>query len=140
MMGARWRGIDGMDRWYRACILLSICALTFGSSPPTPATLQAAQYPNDPLFRLQWALHNTGQHGGKPGADIHVLEAWNITRCSPRMVIAILDTGIDPHHPDLSGKLVPGATFATGTESTSDDHCVSRRAGHCQATRTIPRR
>jgi subtilisin family serine protease len=58
--------------------------------------------------------------GGKPGADIRVLEAWDITRCSPRIVIAIVDTGVDPHHPDLSAKLAPGATFARGTTSTSD--------------------
>ena len=36
-------------------------------------------------------------------------------------MIAIVDTGVDPHHPDLAAKLTPGATFGRGTTSTSDD-------------------
>jgi hypothetical protein len=32
-------------------------------------------FPNDPYFPKQWHLHNTGQSGGTPGADIRAPEA-----------------------------------------------------------------
>lgn len=86
------------------------------------AQAQSAAFPNDPLYPTQWNLHNTGQNGGKPGADIHAQEAWGITKCSPDVIIAIVDTGVDPNQPDLQGKLVPGATFIPGTTSPADDN------------------
>lgn len=65
------------------------------------------EIPNDAKFPEQWALHNTGQKmpndgEGIPGADIETLEAWQITRGSKNVVVAILDTGIDSSHEDLS--------------------------------------
>ncbi len=78
--------------------------------------------PDDPLFPAQWNLQNTGQDGGKPGADICIVPAWTLTRGSPTVTIAVLDTGIDSTHPDLRGALVPGATFIPGTTTTEDDH------------------
>jgi hypothetical protein len=71
--------------------------------------------PDDPLFPQQWTLHNTGQFGGTPGADIRALEAWEITTGDPNIVIAVLDQGVDRTHPDLIGNLVPGYDFV-------DDH------------------
>jgi len=59
--------------------------------------------PNDPYFDMQWALHNTGQTGGTPGADIDAPEAWNITMGDDEVVIAILDTGVDYTNPELGG-------------------------------------
>jgi subtilisin family serine protease len=59
------------------------------------------QLPNDFGFGRQWALHNTGQTGGVPGADIGALEAWRVTTGSPGIVVAIVDTGVDFFHPDL---------------------------------------
>ena len=35
--------------------------------------------PNDEYFPYQWHLHNTGQFGGTPDADINAPEAWEIT-------------------------------------------------------------
>ena len=67
--------------------------------------------PNDQYFPNQWHLHNTGQTGGTPGADIDAPEAWEITVGDPNIVIAILDTGVDTNHPDLIDNLVPGYDF-----------------------------
>jgi len=58
--------------------------------------------PNDPLFNKQWHLHNTGQTGGVDDADIDAPEAWDIETGSKDIVIAIIDSGIDYNHPDLS--------------------------------------
>jgi subtilisin family serine protease len=58
--------------------------------------------PDDPVFNEQWALHNTGQSGGTPGADINAPEAWNITTGDTNIVVGVIDTGIDYLHPDLA--------------------------------------
>ena len=70
--------------------------------------------PTDPSFADQWGLRNTGQsHSiadsppasvlGLPDADTDVSDAWSVTKGSPDTVIAILDTGVDLSHPDLTG-------------------------------------
>ncbi len=61
--------------------------------------------PDDPLFSNLWGLHNTGQTGGTPGADIHATEAWDISTGSNSVVVAIIDTGIDYTHPDLAANI-----------------------------------
>lgn len=58
--------------------------------------------PNDFEFGQQWGLHNTGQTGGQPGADIGALGAWSVTTGSSNILVAIIDTGMDYFHPDLS--------------------------------------
>jgi len=68
-------------------------------------------FPNDEYFPLQWHLHNTGQSGGTPGADIRAPEAWEITTGDPNIVVAILDCGVDSNHPDLTDNLVGGYDF-----------------------------
>lgn len=63
--------------------------------------LKVASVPNDPLFNQQWNLNNTGQNGGTPGADIHAEQAWSVTSGSPKVVVAVIDTGVDYNQPDL---------------------------------------
>jgi subtilisin family serine protease len=69
--------------------------------------------PNDPAFADQWGLSNTGQSHliadpppdtvqGLVDADADVSDAWSVTQGSPETVIAILDSGVDLSHPDLS--------------------------------------
>jgi hypothetical protein len=62
--------------------------------------------PNDPSFNEQWALLNTGQSGGVPGADIDAVPAWDLatgglTATGDTIVIAIVDNGFDLNHSDL---------------------------------------
>jgi subtilisin family serine protease len=57
--------------------------------------------PNDPQFKEQWALRNTGQSAGQPGADINANGAWQTTTGSSATVIAVIDSGVDFTHPDL---------------------------------------
>ena len=65
-------------------------------------------FPNDEYFPKQWHLHNTGQSGGTPGADIRAPEAWEITTGDPNIVVAVVDSGVDTKHPDLIGNIVAG--------------------------------
>jgi hypothetical protein len=68
---------------------------------------QFANFPNDPMFNQQWGLHNTGQSGGTPDADIDAPEAWDITTggvtaLGDTIVVAIIDGGCQLNHPDLT--------------------------------------
>jgi thermitase len=58
--------------------------------------------PNDPLFNEQWSLLNTGQRAGKSGADVCATRAWTKTKGSRKIVVAVIDTGVDYTHQDLS--------------------------------------
>ncbi len=60
-----------------------------------------AVVPNDPNFSSQYAFHNTGQTGGKAGADISAEAAWNVSTGSMKTVVGVIDTGIDYNHIDL---------------------------------------
>lgn len=63
--------------------------------------LENGTMPNDPMFNDQWALHNTGQSGGKSESDLRAIKAWLKTTGSSDVVVAVLDTGVDYSHPDL---------------------------------------
>ncbi len=66
--------------------------------------------PNDPSLANQWGFNNTGQtiigSVGVVDADIDALEAWDVEQggTSP-VTVAVIDSGIDTTHPDLSANL-----------------------------------
>ena len=66
----------------------------------------ALYIPNDSEFEQQWALNNTGQTGGRTGADVSATQAWDLERGDPEIVIAIIDTGVALDHPDLKANLL----------------------------------
>jgi subtilisin family serine protease len=61
--------------------------------------------PNDPRFSEQWGLANTGQRSGVAEADISALAAWGKTKGSRKVVVAVLDSGVDYTHPDLAANM-----------------------------------
>lgn len=63
------------------------------------------EVPNDPYFDLQWGLYNNGQTGGTAGADIDALNAWNITKGSEGIVVAVIDSGVKYDHEDLMANI-----------------------------------
>ena len=85
--------------------------------------------PNDPLFRYQYALNNSGQDVGPPGspsgkakADIKAAAGWGETKGAAETVIAIIDTGIDFEHPDLKNKIISrGRDFGNDDWDATDD-------------------
>jgi subtilisin family serine protease len=67
--------------------------------------------PNDPLFDQQWAL-----------SKMRVVDAWNITQGAGGMVIAVIDSGYDQTHEDLSpDSLWTNRVEANGEPLVDDD-------------------
>lgn len=62
--------------------------------------------PDDTYFENLWGLNNTGQSvngtSGTADADIDASEAWDIATGSSDVVIAVIDSGVDYNHEDLS--------------------------------------
>ncbi len=65
--------------------------------------------PDDPKYPSQW-------HLPKISAPI----GWDLNTGSEGVVIGVIDSGIDPTHPDISSKLVPGYNFLSNNTDTHD--------------------
>jgi thermitase len=68
-----------------------------------------AAVPNDPRYPSQWHLPKISAPGG-----------WDVDAGSPGEPIAIIDSGVDPTHPDLAAKLTVGYNFLAGNTDTHD--------------------
>ncbi|MDP2167899.1 MAG: S8 family serine peptidase [Thermodesulfovibrionales bacterium] len=80
--------------------------------------IHKAVIPNDVYFGSQWGLHNTGQTisgdqgtvTGTVDADIDAGSsgndgAWDLHTGLGNVIVAVLDTGIDYNHPDISANM-----------------------------------
>jgi subtilisin-like proprotein convertase family protein/subtilisin family serine protease len=109
--------------------------------------------PNDARFAELYGMNNTGQTGGTADADIDAVEAWDSTTGSARIVVGVVDTGIDYNHEDLAANVwinpneiagngldddgngyiddVHGINAITGTGDPMDDNS---HGSHCSGT------
>ncbi|MBI3522196.1 MAG: S8 family serine peptidase [Chloroflexi bacterium] len=74
-----------------------------------------AYYANDPYTGLgQWGIRKA-----------FVDKAWDVVRGSPSVIVATIDTGIDPTHPELASAVLSGARFVaaptTGCGTAAND-------------------
>ena len=82
--------------------IISLSPDEFGPGIQTASPLQIlSMTPGDPFFSYLWGLHNTGQNGGTPGADINATYAWDLSTGSNRVIVAVVDTGVMYTHSDL---------------------------------------
>jgi hypothetical protein len=72
--------------------------------------ISVSEIPNDKYYGLQWYLQK-----------ISAPEAWDITLGQRNVVVAVLDTGVDPNHPDLSAKLFGGYNTYDDSTNVTDD-------------------
>jgi thermitase len=75
--------------------------------------------PNDPRF--------SGEQLGMKKTKVEL--AWDLTKGSSGVIIAVLDTGVQLNHPDLQSKLVPGFDYSDNDADPSDGdghgtHCA----------------
>ncbi len=82
-----------------ACFESGLCVW---SHPDFLAHRELRFTPNDPQFGNQWHLRNSGQGNGVVGADVSAEAAWDITRGSSAISVAVADTGIDYTHEDFA--------------------------------------
>lgn len=74
------------------------------TAEPNVAIEIAPMYrPNDSLYGQQWHLSATQGSNVDANADISVEQAWDLTRGSRSIVVAVSDDGFDLAHPDLQG-------------------------------------
>ena len=89
----------------------------------------ATHTPNDTSFGRLWGLHNTGQTSGLGDADIDAPEAWDISRGSTAVLVAVIDSGIDHTHPDLAANMWtnPGEIAANGIDDDGNGYIDDTR-------------
>src|SRR5207248_11198303 len=76
----------------------------------TPAVkLSKAGTPSDPGYAQQWALPKIGWD-----------QAYGVVPISGTATIAVLDTGVDATHPDLSGRMALPGYSSLGGVTTGD--------------------
>jgi subtilisin family serine protease len=74
------------------------------------------------LFR-NWGLANT-----RAKSHISALDAWNLEEGDSSILVAVIDTGLDSHHPDLKSNVFRdenkayGWNFVSNTPNPADDH------------------
>ena len=78
-------------------------------------------FPDDPRFDELWGMHNTGQSGGMPDADIDAPEAWDFATGSSKVIVAVIDSGVDYTHPDLAANMWVNQEELNGTPGQDDD-------------------
>src|SRR5215210_367220 len=95
-----------------AAVVVALVALSVvpAEASAAPCTTQTYAYDtggapgtgvvNDPLFARQWALD-----------QVNAPEAWARGAKGAGAIVAVVDTGVDLQHPDLSSKLVAGHDF-----------------------------
>jgi subtilisin family serine protease len=66
--------------------------------------------PNDPKFADQWGL-----------TAIQAPKAWEISQGSPDIIIAVIDTGVNYDHPDLTDNIWINPAEAFGQAGVDDD-------------------
>jgi subtilisin family serine protease len=83
--------------------------------------IKLCRIPNDPQFNYLWAMRNTGQSGGTPGADIDAHSAWDYETGSADIIVAVTDTGVDYTHPDLQANMWINEAEQDGLPGVDDD-------------------
>jgi thermitase len=77
-----------------------------GAARPT-----AVQEPNDSLYsKYQWNLPIIATESG-----------WRLDRGSSKVIVGVVDTGVDLSHPDLQGHLLTGLNVVNGKKPPQDD-------------------
>ena len=61
---------------------------------------RANRVPNDPFYVYQWNY-----------PSINLPLAWDLTRGSDQVIVAVVDTGVLVDHPDIRGQLIAGYDF-----------------------------
>lgn len=81
--------------------------------------------PNDGRYSEQWHYHNNGNGVGESPGGINLPRVWDTSRGSNSISVSVLDTGILPNHPDITGS----GNLATGYDMISDPFVANDGGG-----------
>jgi serine protease len=88
-----------------------------------PAVVSASGGPEAGQWYLRAPLAATlsvGDDTNQIVSSIDAPAAWDVTTGSSSVVVAVLDTGIRPEHPDLAGKIVTGYDMIDDKDEAND--------------------
>jgi len=82
----------------------------------------ASATPTDTAFTngTLWGLRNTGQSGGRAGADIEAVTAWDQTTGSAGVIVGVIDTGVRYTHQDLAANMWTNPNEIAGNNIDDD--------------------
>jgi serine protease len=81
--------------------------------------------PNDPRYPEQWHYFTNGTGAGQSPGGINLPKAWDSSTGSSSVVVAVIDTGILPNHPDIQGS----ANLVAGYDMISDSGIANDGGG-----------
>lgn len=124
---------EGLHRWYkvnyRKPVSVTKATREVGAIPGVeiaePVPVIKISYYNDPYSKYQWDFHNDGKLSDKhkAGADINVVPVWeNYTVGSEKVIVSVVDGGIDFNHEDLADAYIGGRNFVSGGQVTAHSH------------------
>ncbi len=79
---------------------------------------------DDPSFKSQWGLRNTGDNNwfkGAEGTDLNILPAWKKSLGDSNFIIALIDSGVDLENIDLKNNIWKNEKELNGVEGIDDD-------------------
>ncbi len=137
-------GTDSDDNssalWLNQLLLSSASAIPF-----SPTACSAISSPNDPYFKYQWHLENTGQAmysttqvAGTSGMDINVKPTWQSGLSGKNSLVSIVDDGVNLDHEDLLPNVRSGSVnFLFGTNGLATNDTGGSLANHGTAVAGI---
>lgn len=113
--------VEGDDPAAAAAELMRTGAATYAQ----PNYIYRVSATNDPAWPDLWGLDNRGQSirgvSGTTDVDLDVPAAWNETRGSSSILVAVIDTGTDIGHPDLAANIWVNTKEKNGLPGVDDD-------------------
>jgi subtilisin family serine protease len=108
--------------------LWPLVAVAHARTRPHKPFVTALHLPSGASFGEQWALHNTGQYSGTPGADIDIERAWQLVPGgNAAVLVGMVDTGVDFDEPSLAhANLYTQSSAQTGE---SGERCAAASYG-----------
>ncbi len=85
------------------------------AEPDIVFKLSTKEIPNDPLFSKQWGLNNSSDR------DIDAPEGWSKETGNGKVIIGIIDTGVDYNHEDLRKNIWTNSKECNGIKGVDDD-------------------
>jgi len=113
-------------------VVASTASLSF---KPLPCSLKEG--PNDPLYKYQWHLENTGQSNffashpvGLPGEDLRLQNTWKGGTWGNGVLVSVVDDGVFLEHEDL----LPNAAEGSINFVSSTNFLPANNPGGSEAT------